>query len=57
MTAQVLGGQAAYDTLNTSEDNALYGRVRGSLITSEFDLIYPGRLKRRVPVAIEVEHL
>ena len=57
MTAQVLGGQAAYDTLNTSEDNALYGRVRGSLITSEFDLIYPSRLRRRVPVAIEVEHL
>ena len=57
MTAEVLGGQAAYDTLNTSEDNALYGRVRGSLITSEFDLVYPSRLRRRVPVAIEVEQL
>ena len=56
-TASVNSSQPAYDTLYTSEDNGEYGRVRGSLITESFDLIYPGRLKRRVPVTMEIEHL
>lgn len=56
-SASVNSSQPAYDTLYTSEDNGEYGRVRGSLITESFDLIYPGRLKRRVPVTMEIEHL
>ena len=57
VSAEVLGAQAAFDTLFTSESNGLYGRVRGALITADFDLSYPGRLRRRVPVAMEIEHL
>ena len=56
-SASVNSSQPAYDTLYTSEDNGEYGRVRGSLTTETFDLIYPGRLKRRVPVTLEIEHL
>ncbi len=56
-TAQVVGSQEAYDLLYTSEDNGDQGRVRGSLITSDFDLAYPTRLRRRVPVSLEIEHL
>jgi hypothetical protein len=56
-TAQVVGSQAAYDLLFTSEDNGDQGRIRGSLLTSDFDLSYPTRLRRRVPVSLEIEHL
>ena len=56
-TAQVVGSQEAYDLLFTSEDNGDQGRVRGCLITSDFDLAYPTRLRRRVPVSLEIEHL
>lgn len=56
-TAQVVGNQEAYDLLYTSEDNGDQGRVRGSLITAEYDLAYPTRLRRRVPVSLEIEHL
>jgi|13_taG_2_1085334.scaffolds.fasta_scaffold00126_15 hypothetical protein len=57
LTAQVTADQPAYDLLFTSEDNGEYGRVRGSLTINTLDLSYPTRLKRRVPVTIEVEHL
>ena len=56
-TAEVTGTQYAYDDLYTSEDNGEYGRLRCSMITSEFELTYPNRLRRRVPVAMELEHL
>ena len=56
-TDQVVGTQKAFDLLFTSEDNGDQGRVRGSLITGEFDLAYPTRLRRRVPVSLEIEHL
>jgi len=55
--AQVVGLQEPFDLLYTSEDNGDQGRVRGSLITSDFDLAYPTRLRRRVPVSLEIEHL
>jgi len=55
--AQVTASQDAYDTLYTSEDDGEYGRIRGSMINSEFSLAYPNRLRRRVPVTMEVEHL
>lgn len=57
LTAQVTADQPAYDLLYTSEDNGEYGRVRGSLTINTLDLSYPTRLKRRVPITIEVEHL
>jgi hypothetical protein len=56
-TAEVVGSQEAYDLLYTSEDNGEFGRIRGSLLTAEYDLTYPSRLQRRVPVAVEIEHL
>ena len=56
-TDQIVGAQSAYDSLYTSEDNGEYGRIRGSLVTAEFNLAYPGRLQKRVPVAMEIEHL
>ena len=57
ITANVNAEQPAYDSLYTSEDNGELGRIRGTLITAQFDLAYPSRLKRRVPVNIEIEHL
>ena len=56
-TDQARGSQAAYDDLYTSEDNGERGRLRGSLTTESFDLAYPTRLHRRVPVSMEIEHL
>ena len=56
-TAEVVGSQEAYDLLFTSEDNGDYGRIRGSLLTADYDLAYPTRLRRRVPVTLEIEHL
>jgi len=56
-TAQVVGSQSAYDLLYTSEDNGDQGRVRASLLTANYDLAYPTRLRRRVPVNMELEHL
>ena len=57
ITSDIVGSQAAYDLLFTSEDNGDQGRVRGSLIVADYDLIYPTRLRRRVPVTLEIEHL
>jgi len=57
ITSQVNASQPSFDLMFTSEDNGAYGRVRGSLIDSSFDLAYPTRLKRRVPVSMEIEHL
>lgn len=57
ITANVNAEQPAYDSLFTSEDNGELGRIRGTLTTAQFDLVYPLRLKRRVPVTIEIEHL
>ena len=57
ITADIVGSQAAYDLLFTSEDNGSQGRVRGSLTVADYDLSYPTRLRRRVPVTLEIEHL
>jgi hypothetical protein len=57
ITSQVNASQPSFDLMFTSEDNGAYGRVRGSLIDSSFDLAYPTSLKRRVPVSMEIEHL
>ena len=57
ITADVNADQPAYDDIYTSENNGELGRVRGTLLSAQFDLTYPSRLKRRVPVNMEVEHL
>ena len=57
ITSDIVGSQAAYDLLFTSEDNGDQGRVRGSLTVADYDLSYPTRLRRRVPVTLEIEHL
>lgn len=57
ITADVNTSQPAYDLLYTSEGNGDLGRVRACLITSSFDLAYPARLRRRVPVSMELEHV
>jgi len=57
ITSDIAGTQEAYDLLYTSEDNGSYGRVRGSLTNADYDLAYPSRLRRRVPVSVEIEHL
>jgi hypothetical protein len=56
-TAQTTASQDAYDLLYTSEDDGEYGRLRGSMITSELELTYPLGLRRRVPVTVEIEHV
>lgn len=56
-TAQITASQEAYDLLYTSEDDGEYGRLRGSMITSELELTYPQGLRRRVPVSMEIEHV
>ena len=55
--AQTSASQEAYDLLYTSEDDGEYGRLRGSMITSELELTYPQGLRRRVPVSMEIEHV
>ena len=57
ITSDIAGTQKAYDLLYSSEDNGSYGRVRGSLTNADYDLAYPSRLRRRVPVSVEIEHL
>jgi hypothetical protein len=57
ITSDIAGTQEAYDLLYTSEDNGSYGRIRGSLTNADYDLAYPSRLRRRVPVSVEIEHL
>ena len=54
---QITATQKQYDLLYTGQNNGDFGRIRASLITNRFDLIYPGRLRRRVPVSMELEHL
>jgi hypothetical protein len=48
--------QPPYDLVYTSEDNGDQGRLRCSLVTASYDLAF-GSLKRRVPVAMRLEHL
>lgn len=48
--------QQPYDLIYTSEDNGDQGRLRCSLVTANYDLAF-GDLKRRVPVAMRLEHL
>ena len=56
-TDQITAQQDAYDLLYTSEENGERGRLRGSATTVDYDLNYPTRLHRRVPIEMEIEHL
>lgn len=49
--------QPAHDLIYTSSRNGYEGRIRGSMTNSTFDLVYPTRLRRRVPVRMRIEHL
>lgn len=49
--------QPAHDLVYTSSRNGYEGRIRGSLINSNFNLQYPTRLRKRVPVAMRIDHL
>jgi len=57
ISARVNANQPAYDLLYTSEDNGDSGRVRASILNAGFNLAYPSKLRRRVPVSMELEHL
>lgn len=46
----------AYSSLYTSENNGAMGRLRASMRSTDFDLVF-GELQRRVPVTISMEHL
>jgi len=58
ITASINTSQPAYDLLYTSEMNGERGRIRGSMISGQtYDLVYPTRIKKRVPIIITIEHL
>lgn len=57
ISASADSDQPAHDLVFTSSRNGYEGRVRASLLTSSFNLQYPTRLRRRVPVTIRMEHL
>ena len=58
ITSGINQSQPAYDLLFTSEDNGNTGRIRCSLVDANtINLVYPNRLKRRVPVSLVLEHL
>jgi hypothetical protein len=46
-----------YNTLYTIEDDGYKGRIKGTLTDpSTYDLNYPSRIRRRVPVTLMIEH-
>ena len=53
----VVSGQPAHDLIFTSSRNGFEGRIRSSIVTSQFDLMFPNNLRRRVPVTMRLEHL
>ena len=49
--------QLEHDLIYTTSRNGYEGRIRGSMITNNFDLVYPSRLRKKVPVSLRIEHL
>lgn len=49
--------QSAHDLIFTSSRNGFEGRIRGSLVTDQFNLAFPRNLRRRVPISLRIEHL
>ena len=54
---QITSSQDEYDLLYTSEENSERGRLRTTSVSTAFDLVYPTRLHRRVPIQLELENL
>ena len=57
ISEDVNSDQAAHGLVFTSSRNGYEGRIRASLITKEYELVYPSNLRRRVPVRMRLEHL
>lgn len=58
ITSGVSSTQPNYDLLYTSEDNGDRGRIRASVLNNgQINLVYPSRLRRKVPVTLTFEHL
>lgn len=47
--------QPAHDLLYTSSRNGFEGRIRASMITSDYNLVFPRNMRRRVPVSMRFE--
>ena len=49
--------EGSYSSLYTIEDNGYKGRIIGHLTDpTSFDLSYPSRIRRRVPISMRIEH-
>lgn len=57
IAASYTADQPAHDLLYTTSRNGEEGRVRACLLTNSFNLQYPTRLKRRVPINLRMDHL
>ena len=57
ISSDVNADQPAHDLIYTSSRNGFEGRIRGCMITTEFNLMFPNNMRRRVPVNIRIEHL
>tara|TARA_Y100001937_G_C7130242_1_gene336974 strand:- start:2446 stop:3663 length:1218 start_codon:yes stop_codon:yes gene_type:complete len=57
ITGDVVFGQLAHDLIYTSSRNGFEGRIRASIVSNQFDLMFPLNLRRRVPVTMRLEHL
>jgi len=57
ISSNVNADQPAHDLIYTSSRNGFEGRIRGCMITTEFNLMFPNNMRRRVPVNMRIEHL
>ena len=57
ISSDVNASQPAHDLVFTSSRNGFEGRIRGCMITTEFNLMFPNNMRRRVPVNMRIEHL
>jgi len=49
--------QPAHDLIYTSSRNGFEGRIRASMITSDYNLVFPRNMRRRVPISMRFESL
>jgi hypothetical protein len=57
ITADANADQPAHDLVYTSSRNGFEGRIRGSMKSNEYNLMFPNNMRRRVPVNMRIEHL
>jgi len=56
-SSTIVDREGNYSNLYTVEDDGYKGRIIGHLVDpSSFDLFYPSRIRRRVPINIRLEH-